>query len=460
MNKVMLLFLSFFVVGVAQAAKKDTVMVYKRLPYVEKNKKERGLTFRLTFDKNKVNADFAKGSPNPIKGKGIELGLRGLLGFDGANAFKIEKGESLSYSVPGNIAVKRGTIIFWIKAENYSPKDVKESGDDLCHKGYIHVKFCDGKEWVEFFFYQYYSSPTAYFYWQNSYPKSIGSWKICPVSLKNISKEKWFQIAATWDGERIKTYLNGEFQGTISLPPKANKTLALKPSPKESSIDIRKCVFGPKDSKFGKDTVVDDISIYDYPMSDIAIKKQYMAVTNVKNVVLPDVALSFNGVDRGDGDLSEVEVAMDFNALPDAFFNCLKKGGLKAEYELFDNNGNSSEKKGFWSGLNDFLFGRGGAQLKGVWKINKPIERRLLRVRTQCGYLLKLTLTSSDNKVITVSKTFKVPDLKFVDNRLGKSQKVPKPWNPVSMKDDIVSVWHRKYFFSNAQHLLKQDRHG
>ena len=251
---------------------------YKKIAYKDKVKVQRGQTFNLTFDKNVVSADYAKGNAEPIAGGEIALGLRGMLGYDGANAFKIEKGETLKFNTQGNIDHKKGTIIFWVKAENYSPGKTQKNNPQNCHKAYIYVLFKNKKDWVKFYFYQFHANEFAYFFWQNSYSQKLHNYKTCPINLNRIPQSKWFQIAATWDEKEIKTYLNGKFQCKVDLPLKVKKTLSMSPDPNHSYISIREGIFGPLDSKYGKDTIIDDISIFNFPMSDLMIKKQYFAV--------------------------------------------------------------------------------------------------------------------------------------------------------------------------------------
>ena len=433
---------SIFFIGLVVTSsgvtKKQKKIEYKKLSHEEKSKKERGLTFKLTFDKNTINPEYAEGEAAPKQGGNIELGLRGMLGYDGKNAFKKESGEKLRFNVAGNVDHKKGTIIFWVKAENYSPKDIKREDPENCHKGYIYIKFNrgdewgKGEEWIKMFFYQYWNSNVAYFYWNNSYPKSMGGWKIAPISLSNISKGEWFQIAATWDEKEIKTYLNGVFQGKIGLPEKAKKTLSMKPDKEGSYISIRECLFGPKDLKFGKNTIIDDISIYNYPMSDLAIKKKFSSLVNsIKEIELPNVALTFNGIDDGSGRINKLEVEMDFNALPEEFLNLLEQGKLKAKYEFIKKDDSSKT-------MNN-------------WTLNKVTEKRILTLKKGGIYLFKLTLEAPDGKQENVSEEFEVPDLMFAGNQLGKDDSVPKPWTPVRLSDNgVVSIWNRTYLFRDG----------
>jgi hypothetical protein len=55
-----------------------------------------------------------------------------------------------------------------------------------------------------------------------------------------------------------------------------------------------------------------------------------------------------------------------------------------------------------------------------------------------------------DKKSETVSTQIYRPDLSFIGNKIGYSNKVPAPWTPVVMKDRTVSIWNRVYTFDKS----------
>ena len=81
----------------------DSETLYRSLPLAEKIK-EKNLLFLSSFDNYNVNADFAKGNKKALTCPDISLLLRGILGFDGRAAYKVDPDEELVYSVK-NIAV-------------------------------------------------------------------------------------------------------------------------------------------------------------------------------------------------------------------------------------------------------------------------------------------------------------------------------------------------------------------
>ncbi|MDD2479032.1 MAG: hypothetical protein PHS31_03995 [Victivallaceae bacterium] len=450
-----ILFLQMFFILVGINGLANEKVKYKQLPYEEKIKPERGLTFKLTFDKYSVIADYAKGNAVPIKGADINLQLRGILGFDDANALKKEKNERLVYSVPGNIDHKKGTIFFWIKAENYDPSSKKED----CMKGYLNIKLKNGHEWVEFTFYHYFVGGKGIFYWQNSVPQD--KYRTLTIYLDKISEKQWFQIAATWDEKELKIYLNGALQGTISLPEKVTETLSMQPNPTESAMTIMGYMDGKESPVTNKITLIDDISIYDYPMSAPLIKAKYLGITNSRenNKELPAVGIACNGIDRGDGKLGDVEFELDFNSLPEKFYKKLAAGDLVVNYELV----NLRWRASWIPHLKDANINSPYSSFKrtGEWQIKNNIERRTLNVNNGGKYLLNLNVIDSEGATLAVKKSFEIPDISFVGNKIGEEDFVPYPWTPVKLENgNVISVWNRKYHFLDGPFPSKVDAGG
>ena len=61
--------------------------------------------------------DLAKGDPVSTTLKNLNLGLRGIIGFDTRQAFKPEKGEQLKFNVDKNVNLREGTITLWLCGE-------------------------------------------------------------------------------------------------------------------------------------------------------------------------------------------------------------------------------------------------------------------------------------------------------------------------------------------------------
>ena len=180
------------------------------------------LIFAATFDNRTLDADFAKGNPNTTTLKDVNLGLRGIIGFDGKQAFLPEGLEELKYSVKDNISIPEGTVIMWLKNESIKPASthVKRGNIPL-----FEAKFMSGSDYLTYRLADY-TDGTNYFEWANSYPPhSFGQTKYAAALMTDIQKGEWYQLAATWTPKEIQIYLNGELKATTALPAKAEKTI-------------------------------------------------------------------------------------------------------------------------------------------------------------------------------------------------------------------------------------------
>ena len=287
----------------------------------------RGLTFYMSFDRQSLTADYAVGDPNPLSFEG-NLEFRGVLGPNVKPGFQIEKDETLEYHTDGNADVHQGTIVLWLMAQNYSPGQVKVSDQDLSHKPYATLKFSDGQRWVNLHLYQYYSDNRALLLWDSSWaPKN---YRVVAASLEMIRSKQWFQLAASWDQEKIKIYFNGKFVSEALLPAgSAEQLAAFKPTPQLSLINLSGKYFDPYDPS--KRTSIDEVRIYSRMLTDIEIEKLYRVVApqTGNEEKLPDFDIQLDGVDDG-GPLDRLRVTMNYESLNSTWQNAIKAGKVYA----------------------------------------------------------------------------------------------------------------------------------
>ncbi len=415
------------------------VVTYRALPTTRKTM-DRDLTFCLTFDGKSVGADFAKGDPDcKTFGEG-NLEFRIVPGFDGQNAFDRDPGERLHYDVRGNIDHREGTMIFWIMARDYDPCRVSTKDPVKTHKPYVHVRFVQGRAWINLFAYQYYSSPKALFYWHNSFAEK-SNYKLAGVPLTGVVAGQWLQLAFTWDSQRIRAYLNGRLRSTTPLPAAVLKTLDMKPDPKKSFIGVRQMMWS--DAKETGRTAIDDFKIYSRALTPVEIRRQYLAlVDSVESVHMPAIDLEINGVDTGKGDLDRIAVSLDCSPLPDNWLAALRRGKLRFAYKLE---------------------GPDKTVREGEWKIASVKTVRVLdRVTAPGKYKFALSLSWMGSEVRKVEKEFQRPATDWAGNLLGLGDDVPSPWTPMSMdENNVVRVWAREYHFGDGplpERVLHQGR--
>ncbi|MBT3377824.1 MAG: hypothetical protein HN742_26560 [Lentisphaerae bacterium] len=402
-------------------------VTYRRLALSDKSK-HRNLTFSVTFDKNTIGADLAKGNPDsPAFGDG-NLEFRLIPGFDTATAFNRMPDERLEYDVRGNIDHRQGSLTFWAMAKDYSPKDVRVSDPIKSHKPYLYVRFQDGDEWVTLFFYQYFNDTRAMFYYHNSHGGNR-DYKLAAAPLNATPMGQWFQIGATWDETQISIFLNGERINTTLLPPTVKETAGLTPNPEQSFIGVRKMLWAGAEEH--GETVFDDLKIYSRPLSVTEMKRQYVElVASSVTVVLPNFDIQLHGIDDCGGDLDRLEALIDLAPLPTAWHGLIAAGKVRGKQTLTCPD---------------------GAVRTGVLSVDGLKLRHTLVGLTQAGeYAFSVDLSGPDGQSEKATQAVVRPETTWFGNTLGLGDTVPEPWTPITLDEaGTVKVWGREYRFGN-----------
>ena len=391
--------------------------------------KTKDLLFLVTFDKHSVNADFAKGDKYSTTMRDTNLGLRGVIGFDGKPAFQAESGEALRFSVEKNVDPHQGTLILWTAGMDYSPGEATTNGKKRGNIALAHIWVQNGSRHIEYQLYEY--GENVYFDWRSSDgPQGWGSYGRVAVPRKKIRKGEWHQIAATWNDKRLKIYLNGEKIKETALPSKVTMTADIK------AVNNKKSFIGIK-SPFYEDkhiwgVGIDDFAIYSRPLTDLEIRNQYLSLLKDRSGAKPQAfSVSLNGVDTGHKEkkldkIDRLEAEFDFAALSDADQKLLSAGKLKATYTLTAPD---------------------GTKKTGSWTFSKPMEVRLLSGIDQVG---KYTLESRIGKE-KVSVSIDRPDFSWVGNGYGDEDEVPALWKKdFKLNGRTITVWNRTYQFGKG----------
>jgi len=389
------------------------------------------LTFLLTFDKNSVISDFARG--NRVSTTFHDnLEFRVLPGINGNNAFLLKKGESLKYDVIKNIDHRQGTLAIWLMADNYDPRDVGPPGPERSHKSFVNILFKNGKDWVQFYLYEYIDNPVFYFYWHNSWcgPQE---YKTAGAPATEIRPRQWFHLTMTWTLEKIQLYLNGELCGEARLPEEAKLARNLAPSAAESFIGFCDPLWSGGAGS-GNQTAVDDVRIYSRALSAIEIRRIYLAdapKAEQPSEPLPSIDVQLNGVDDGAGPLDRLRVDLDYHPLPREWRDAIASGSLESKILIKTPS---------------------GGEILDQWRPKSLNDVRIIRGIDSAGdYTVQTTLTNPSGQTRQAEKKIIRPDTRWLDNEIGKEDEVPSPWTPMKVGDDnSVEVWGRIYQFGQS----------
>lgn len=381
----------------------DSETLYRSLPLAEKIK-EKNLLFLSSFDNYNVNADFAKGDKKALTCPDISLLLRGILGFDGRAAYKVDPDEELVYSVKNNLLPEHGTLSVWVRLDNFNPDDAK-----IVNAGVFRIFVRNGESWTENM--AYITRGVLYFC-------NHGGTGMMPdfnsfgtnVSLKGIKKGEWFMVTTAWDSNSASFYLNGKKIATGAAP------TPLIPGP-GSFFGFSTRIWW----QTGLDTrnhplTFDDIKVYDICMSDLQIARMYNDMLKKPKAMQDLLKVSVSGKENTPGKAPYMRINADARAIPDA---SVVKYDIKGE--SFSRSGTAALK----NGMAELLF-------------EIPASGGKYDIDIKCG---------TYNKKLT----FNAPDCSFAvepDEELT----VPYPWTAPqwNAKDRSISLWNRKYVFGNS----------
>lgn len=441
MKKCLSLAAIIFLFGCLTAGNRE-VVTYKKLSPAEK-RQNRDLSFFLSFDANTVVADVAGGGRNSSTFKG-ELGLRGISGFDGGNAFRREPGEQLRYPAAGNISPTQGTLSMWVMADNYSPMNVKMTDKNKFFKPYFLAVFQNERgDSIKLFIYQFFSMNRLMFYWEGKlYNSDSRSWCTSWAPLDTIGQKQWFLVTITWDKSEIKTFFNGRFCNKTKLPLLARQLDKMQIDANKSYMAFNETLFEPVNPK--EQTCIDDIRIYQRVLSDEEILRGFNEyVETAQQVQLPDMTVEAAGsLDRTSAIILNTRV--DLATLPEEWRKNLDQERLRIAYRLYRDKKIIAQSSPVKAGINN--------------RFRIPVPDGMEKSR-RC----ELTIIVTDPAGAEKSKTLSVdiPDIHFLNNRYGEGDYIPKPWTPIRLsKEDSVEVWGRSYSFVNSMLPDKVISHG
>lgn len=394
-----------------------------------------GRIFHVDFENDSGFAAFARGDGRPR----VPYTHGKATGFDGKNAYRmVEKGNLLQYGALNNALPTRGTAVIWLKADNFEPSDLrwKLVGNrwNLHSIRLFEIDFQeDSEHWSNLSLNlkrSYDVEGVRLEYDSSGLPHSWGSDPSMPIGLLEIQKGNWYQVACTWDLDRISVYLNGDYRGSsLMCKTKADAIRRLRPQGKRSWIKIRG-MHNEQAMARGEILDVDDFSVYDRVLTPAEI--HYLHASSVASSPLSPAELvhcGFQGTYRGGKE--KVRAVIDFTMLR-RLCPALAKKGAQVVCQVFGEDGKQKASAAFLVGTDSVCT----LYLDGLTKGGK--------------YRLRLQLPE-----LSLERTFDKPDTSWAESTAGKEDVTPKPWTMPVLAGDAVSVWNRKYQFAGGPFPVK-----
>ena len=385
------------------------------------------LLFLLTFDGFNAKADVAKGGGDSFATKDLNLGLKGVIGFDARNAYRAEPNEYLRFPGKDNFNPHDGTLVCWVNARGYDPSEKTTDGKS---RGNVLFATLDAREGpgergIMMHLYEY--EDILYFDWTtapNAY--KFGEYARVKASCAGHRKGEWHQVVATWNDRKIALYLDGEKRAEHQLPPhKVQAYAGLMPGPyKNSHVGIRA---GGWDDRNEVDVAVDDIAIYARAWTDIEVRNAYLALLKDPGDRKPRAfEVRLNGVTSGPTDrVDRIEAEFDLSGLPAEAKKRLADGGLAFSYVLSGPQGERRTGTGRLTSLRETqLFG--GVTSPGTWTFEAEVAGA--KERTEIVR----------------------PDMPWLGNGIGEEDVVPELWRDFAVSGRQVTLWNRTYTFGDG----------
>lgn len=209
---------------------------------------EQGLTFYAPFD-GAVQAAVAKGDPRPqVEGMAaFEPGIKGQALFCG------EAGAVCAFRTGHNLSPTRGTVSLWVKPLDWEPAERK-----------FHVFFeTRTAGWL-----------LLYKYWEGGWlflcGKDTRQYVSSGIPAGKQHKGEWIHLAATWSYSKIRLFVNGKPGPAVEAetPAKIGPLFHIGDRPWHI------------EREGGRRTLVDEVRIYDYPMTVAGVAGLYEAMSS------------------------------------------------------------------------------------------------------------------------------------------------------------------------------------
>ena len=387
---------------------------------------EKNILFYAPFD-GSFDAKMAHGQGSTTSSTQAKL----VDGLFGQGALVGNPGSAIRYASNGNFNLDSGTVSMWVKPVGWGKGDTytrfffslhgfNEGGQS--GRGNAGVETDTDFAWLyKFFIYSVtwlskQSSPQIEYYYIRTASGDSGG-----VLKYDWETDRWAHVLATWSGSQLALYVDGKFAGSEYVPSRN----IIRQSVKEFSIGGQN-----QRDKGIADTIIDDVLILDRPVTPSeaeAIYKKGIAALCDGNTSLSTPA--FEVKSRYDLSSNKIVMTSELIGLSTDELKTLSISYLVEELQ--------TGKK--------VVSGR--VAVKELLQ-NTPIDTKSLPTGK---YRVIAKLRDSDNAVTSSTSEFeRFLKPEWLGNTLGRVKTPPKPWLPVSKKDNSISCWEREYTWNKS----------
>jgi len=371
---------------------------------------EEGLIFYVPFDNFKVDAVIAGGDPRSSFTESIEL--RNYPGVKGG-ALMLQQNERCEYDLKGNLNPKQGTIAFWIKPVNWD-------GDDRMFHHFVCI--VDEKAPSRWYIYKYSSNNNLLFYISSALGgrrRSI----YCGTSIEPWKRGRWHHIAATWDANEMRLYIDGKRVGRQLIPK------GLIPAEMDGKLSLIPVQFWKNQWTTPEErTLIDEVKIFNRPLSDREIIELYDELNpyGSEEERKPSLMVSL----KPDVERRELIATIAAIHLDDSWKKAMRSGA-RMKVVLHTPNGTSERR---------FI----------PFEIERAL--RFAVKQWQVGEYRIEAAVSHSGKSLKAQASVRKPPTPWLDKKPGAEflDAVLPPWTPLKRSGDVVSCWGRAVTFGDS----------
>ena len=384
-----------------------------------------GVLFRADFDSFTTSAVDRNGVVAPCDGIVGDLQLRMHPGMDGKdNSLTLGTEEWVSWPIKGHARPDRGTISFWVKPCNYTISDAK------FFQPYFAMK--SGNSSLHIYKYYVWGNRICAFYTPDNTQKKQ-RYYVCGEA--NWCEDEWHRIDFAWDKNGCGLYIDGKEPKPVPDYPPVIEVDDSMPFPKSFDDGII-TIDNPKDWSYldkSRTSAFDDIEIRDYRMTE---KEIFDACARKRPDLVKGYAVSTQRRDpirlryECDPGRKTLAVRLDFDAVRLPMTN-----DYPVRLVLAD------KADGAVVASADVVFPTSDSAIDLFFGDNMKEDHDYELVSEVKGTKYRSTAL------------FRVPNMDFLDARIGLDHTVPSPWIPLEQDaDDLLAfkVLDRAYEFHDG----------
>jgi len=386
---------------------------------------ERDLLFALDFDDGSTAPAHAAESTQRVDGP-ARLDSRVVKGRRGGAAYLRRPGETLGFDARGNLRPDEGTLSLWVQPRNW--EGAAKGASNFKHFVTFLTQTRAGP--LMFFLYKERNSPTLAFHVSTG-PHEANWLSRAPAEA--LGRGNWHKLDATWSGESLALYVDGQLLQMAQLPPEFAARAA---SPlRNGRIEISPLRWTP--SSWEDETAIDSVRVLGRALPAAEVERRYRRDLGEATSGDERASAELFGLDLDDGRIDRVRARVDAGGLSAEWQQAFETGAVTAAARL-QKAGKVLASHSLVPRTPRFQLDLDGANAGGAYQLEVELRR------------------AGEDEPISVAARAERPSTDWFGSGVGLEDQVPSPWTAVELDGERVRLWNREYLFDGP--FLRQVR--